>query len=131
MKLLVLVLALSFTLPASARSLSAKRNKSVDYRFYLLSHKLPLDLGISQDSVRFNAQNPDASPTEVAIPTSQVTPDQLTQVYTQEQLMGAFTYVRDNRVLKGNEHNDVLRRASWLYPDDGCWLRADLAGKFL
>lgn len=36
----------------------------------------------------------------------------------------AFDYIRDLRFI---EHNKFLRRLSWLYPDDGCFIRAELA----
>ncbi len=39
-----------------------------------------------------------------------------------------FEYIRDLRFIK---QNDKMRRSSWMYPDDGCWIRADLASKNL
>ena len=39
-------------------------------------------------------------------------------------LIEAFNFIRDLRFL---EHNETRRRSSWMYPDDGCWVRAELA----
>lgn len=43
-------------------------------------------------------------------------------------LQERFELIRDKRFLK---RNNVLRRSSWLYPDDGCYARAALAVKNL
>lgn len=47
--------------------------------------------------------------------------------WTMEELTEDFTYLRDTRLLKGSAFSGELttRRVSWLYPDDGCWLRAE------
>ncbi len=41
-----------------------------------------------------------------------------------------FAYVRDSRFLK-TEEPDFPRRLTWLYPDDGCYARAELAARKL
>ena len=46
-----------------------------------------------------------------------------------EMLMQEFVYIRDTRFIV-DEHLPFPRRLSWLYPDDGCFVRADLAGRF-
>lgn len=46
-------------------------------------------------------------------------------------LTKAFERVRDYRFLNSVSHPDVLRRSTWLYPDDGCFARADLAVQHL
>jgi hypothetical protein len=40
-----------------------------------------------------------------------------------------FEAVRDARYLKDTVRDSFLRRSSWLYPQDGCWIRAELARK--
>lgn len=47
------------------------------------------------------------------------------QVKTLEALNKAFIYLRDVRFMK-NIWEDDLRRLSWFYPDNGCWLKAEL-----
>ncbi len=36
-------------------------------------------------------------------------------------------FVRDMRFLSDDGHGSGMRRSTWLYPDDGCYARADLA----
>ncbi len=44
---------------------------------------------------------------------------------SQEELKEYFVSFRDTKFFKLNEEAPILeRRASWLYPDDGCWIRA-------
>ncbi|MEZ4742445.1 MAG: protein-glutamine glutaminase family protein [Bdellovibrionota bacterium] len=44
-----------------------------------------------------------------------------------EELQTAFEQVRDYRFLTTEKEPGFLRRISWLYPDDGCFVRSDLA----
>ena len=37
-----------------------------------------------------------------------------------------FEYVRDLKFLKTEEQPNLMRRSSWLYPDNGCYARASL-----
>jgi hypothetical protein len=43
-----------------------------------------------------------------------------------EQAMAAFEAVRDRRFLANESQPDFMRRSTWLYPDNGCYARADL-----
>jgi hypothetical protein len=43
-----------------------------------------------------------------------------------EQATQAFEAVRDRRFLTSEAQPDFLRRSTWLYPDNGCYARADL-----
>ncbi len=45
--------------------------------------------------------------------------------WTQEKLDQDFAYLRDTRLLTATTGSLPTRRLSWLYPDDGCWLRAE------
>lgn len=38
----------------------------------------------------------------------------------------AFERLRDERFLKDADHSGLMRRSTWLYPDDGCFARAAL-----
>jgi hypothetical protein len=44
-----------------------------------------------------------------------------------KQLEQVFREIRDQRTLTDKTHPDFLRRVSWLYPDDGCFARAQIA----
>lgn len=46
-----------------------------------------------------------------------------------EQIEDYFEFVRDERFLTQNDGDDFLRRISWLYPDDGCFARAQMMVK--
>jgi hypothetical protein len=39
-----------------------------------------------------------------------------------------FNYIRDQRELTESTDPGFLRRVSWLYPIDGCWIRAAIVG---
>lgn len=41
-----------------------------------------------------------------------------------------FEFVRDNRELRESQHPKFDRRAPWMYPYDGCWIRAALVGQW-
>lgn len=51
--------------------------------------------------------------------------------WTPEQLDTAFKMIRDDRFLTWQRRADFPRRASWLYPADGCYIRAGLANQYL
>lgn len=50
------------------------------------------------------------------------------EVSTHEELLRMFYFVRDIRFLHLDDNPEFSRRISWLYPDDGCFARAALAG---
>lgn len=52
--------------------------------------------------------------------------NEVPQVEDQETLNALFNEIRDERMLKSPQVK-FLRRATWLYPDDGCFNRAALA----
>jgi hypothetical protein len=51
--------------------------------------------------------------------------------WTPEQLDTAFKMIRDDRFLTWQRRADFPRRASWLFPADGCYIRAGLANQYL
>lgn len=50
------------------------------------------------------------------------------EVKTHEELIHLFNVIRDSRFLHTNSNPEFDRRISWLYPDDGCFARATVAG---
>jgi len=48
-----------------------------------------------------------------------------------QSLQSAFESIRNERFLVDDNHPDFLRRISWLYPDDGCYVRAELMSEKL
>lgn len=51
-------------------------------------------------------------------------------VGTIERLNQIFTFVRDSKFIKKRPQPLTERRLSWLYPDDGCYTRAELTSYF-
>ncbi len=51
-------------------------------------------------------------------------------VGSMNDLINQFEFVRDLRFMQGQEKN-FLRRMTWLYPDDGCFARAEMAAYLL
>jgi len=50
------------------------------------------------------------------------------EITNYEQFMQLFYVIRDSRFLHTGDNPQFARRISWLYPDDGCFARAALAG---
>ncbi len=45
---------------------------------------------------------------------------------TEANLLQNFSQVRDEHFMESEVHPELVRRISWLYPDDGCYARAAL-----
>ena len=56
---------------------------------------------------------------------------QIPDVGSQTDLENQFKYIRDARVMEDSRNNVPLRRLTWLYPDDGCFARAEMAAHLL
>lgn len=52
--------------------------------------------------------------------------DKKSPLWTEAQINEVFVLLRDHRFLKMSSSNKFLRRSTWLYPDDGCFARAEL-----
>jgi hypothetical protein len=52
------------------------------------------------------------------------------EVASLEELTAQFVYIRDTRFMPSRMEN-FPRRMTWLYPDDGCFARAELVADFL
>ncbi len=55
----------------------------------------------------------------------------VTDYVTYAQLLQAFRKVRDSRFLVDPTEAGVVRRSSWMYPDDGCFARAGVMSQKL
>ena len=62
-----------------------------------------------------------------AVPFDQLDLNQIPNWGSYEIAMAAFQYVRDTSFIVDPDDNTKLRRSSWLYPQDGCFARAELA----
>lgn len=67
---------------------------------------------------------PRRSPADLAIPFDQFVFPDLPSWNTEGELMARFQLARDLRWMETSEHPGFPRRASWLFPDDGCYARA-------
>jgi hypothetical protein len=55
---------------------------------------------------------------------------QVAEVESLEKLNQMFVYIRDTKFVPNQPAPLTNRRLSWLYPDDGCYTRAELASYF-
>lgn len=110
MSCLTLSVSFLFSFHVHGKSLySAKRELGQDYRIYTDKILAP---GSAQGSARLYGQS--------ALPKA-------TAWTSLEVLKERFEHIRDERFLVWKGNTQVLRRSSWLYPDDGCFARASLA----
>ncbi len=49
--------------------------------------------------------------------------------WSKEDLVYAFSRIRDERFIRQTQSPTFPRRSSWLYPHDGCWARAALSAQ--
>jgi hypothetical protein len=59
-------------------------------------------------------------------PAGRFTIDSIPHLHSTDQVATAFRFVRDSRFLNPTSTLNLVRRPSFLYPDDGCWIRAHL-----
>lgn len=71
------------------------------------------------------------TPEEKQVDLSEVNYEKAPVVLTRQELMQMFKVIRDTRFLKTDANPLFSRRISWLYPDDGCFVRAAVADKLL
>lgn len=107
---------------AQARGVSAYRYASESYdkaarRSSKLKKYEPEHLGFS-------------SPQDVKAPLSELDTLKIPRIASVQALESEFKYIRDNRFLK-TEDPEFLRRITWLYPDDGCYARAEMVTQLL
>ncbi len=68
------------------------------------------------------------TPERTKVPIKQIDFSSVPEVSTHEELLRMFYLIRDSRFLYLDDNPEFSRRISWLYPDDGCFARAALAG---
>ena len=115
---------------------SAKRDPAVSYQVYkslnYLFHSTNRQRQFEHE--RRPAQPPkgfEGMPTDQAKKFSTAILPQVTEWSSHEELTAKFRQLRDHRFLSRGSHPDFLRRSTWLYPDDGCYARAQLANSNL
>ena len=117
MKLMFLFL-ISFALQAQL-FVSAKRLPFEDYRDIMAKYEKTY----APDSKGYSS----STPNRLAKYYSQYNLPQLPQWKNFRDMENAFYYVRDLRFLDWTyQGEDFPRRSTWLYPDDGCFARAEL-----
>ena len=122
--LTTVLLLLSF--PTAASALSAWRPGSVDYTVAATWHAPSGKKRILSGTVLPTAtvaQSAYAS----AVPFADL---DISVVAMEKHVDKLFEYVRGNRELDDPTEPSFLRRIPWLYPQDGCWIRASLAGQW-
>lgn len=62
----------------------------------------------------------------VAKPLDQLDLSQVPEWKSYDQVLEAFTALRDERFLKDPSDSENKRRSTWFYPDDGCYARSEL-----
>ncbi len=67
-----------------------------------------------------------ATPLAFAGPLEDLKTDQIPEVSAARDLEREFKYVRDTRFIQSQRPN-FPRRITWLFPDDGCYARAEVA----
>ncbi|MCB9092649.1 MAG: hypothetical protein H6621_12610 [Halobacteriovoraceae bacterium] len=116
LKIFVLVCLFSSSIYAQNRSISAERQSSEDYKSLYLEHKPASSSLLPED---FTASSAYDEATSFDALDMSVLPDW----YDQQVATAAFQYIRDERFLKRTDA--FPRRLSWLYPQDGCFMRAE------
>lgn len=106
---------------------SAKRAPNESYRSILTRHQAEL---LKKRTSRWSVQR-GRSALSAAVPLAQADTSSLPEWTSPSDLDSSFKEIRDKRFLEDEAHPGFLRRMSWLYPDDGCFARAELAAKEL
>lgn len=97
---------------------SAYRDPNVSYEAYIADPRLAGFLAQEKQTALEKAQ-----------PIDQAVLPEATRWESKEVLLERFQWIRDYRFL--SDKSGLLRRSSWLFPDDGCFARAQLANRNL
>lgn len=76
------------------------------------------------DSIPFPPENPMETPMDRKVHISKASFAKVPEWNDMGAMLAAFARVRDARTLV--DRNEFFRRPTWLYPDDGCYSRAEL-----
>ncbi|WP_133131374.1 protein-glutamine glutaminase family protein [Legionella yabuuchiae] len=93
--------------PSAKRLPNESFQQALNRIYHLRSHNTPLNLRVPVEEIDYTS---------------------VPKVASYEELMELFYLIRDSRFLYSEYGTNFLRRISWLYPDDGCFLRAALGG---
>lgn len=121
---LSLLLLLSFSVSALAFDLSATRRPGENYEAARNRSFFRISLQDPPPSV--NTPSPTQSAEAVKRPLEELNIQEIPDVISYSELQKHFFYIRDTRFLS-TEKPDFPRRLTWLYPDDGCFARAEVA----
>lgn len=84
-----------------------------------------------QAALRTNIMTPAyTTPQRISKPLANLDISEIPDVGSYADLENQFKYVRDIRVIEDNRKKS-MRRLTWLYPDDGCFARAEMAAHLL
>jgi hypothetical protein len=104
---------------------SARRDPSRDWKEYLEAHKRMvaqatskglLAAGSTQSATVYDSRVATTSANFSNVP-----------VWSDSDINAQFKVTRNSRFMHATSDANFIRRASWLYPDDGCFARAELA----
>jgi hypothetical protein len=123
MKLItVLVTALGLLAPNAYAGLSAHRQANESFQSaQARSRGIALFTDLQSD---FSG----AGPESLAKPMAQLKISEIPSLGSYQELVNQFQFIRDSYFVKAGY---TPRRLTWLYPDDGCYARAELAAEHL
>ncbi len=104
-----------------AHALSAHRKPGQSYSELRPRHLL--DWSGGQDA-------PSQPPESLQVPLEKLDLSKVPALTDENVLQEAFSYIRDTRFITPSD-NPFQRRITWLYPDDGCFARAELMAQYL
>lgn len=109
-------IVVSFWVAGAAFGINAHRPAGIDYRLLVEKHRQSFPVDVFQSA--YDAASGDFTALDVA------------KAPESSDVTKLFAFVRDRRVLSDAYHGSFLRRLSWLYPHEGCWVRATLAAEW-
>ncbi|WP_413292168.1 protein-glutamine glutaminase family protein [Bdellovibrio sp. HCB185ZH] len=123
MKLIIgLVTALVLLAPNAFAGLSARRQ--ADESFQDAKARSRGNVLFSELDSEFSGSGPES----LAKPMSKLNLNEIPALANYEELVSHFHFIRDSYFVKAGY---VPRRLTWLFPDDGCYARAELAAEHL
>ncbi|WII72770.1 protein-glutamine glutaminase family protein [Bdellovibrio sp. 22V] len=125
MKLFAFILALGFSLTgfASTKGVSAVRHAHESYDQALHRH---LFLNTFQVQFPLDRESRSVPAERAKKPLKNLNLNDIPDVGSYADLENEFKYIRDTRFMKSQDPH-FPRRMTWLYPDDGCYARAEMA----
>lgn len=110
-----------------AKGLSPIRLSHENYEQALLRHKFYKNFEVSPSKFRLRSTSSHSLTAESAKkPLKDLNTQEIPDVGSYADLENQFFYIRDTRFLT-TRFPDFPRRLTWLYPDDGCYARAEVA----